>query len=32
MRSSGVPHTRQMSARLSPHTSGSATGLAHVGQ
>jgi hypothetical protein len=30
--SSGVPHTRQINAEQSPHTSGSATSRAHVGQ
>lgn len=32
IRSSGVPHWRQISAWQSPHTSGSATGWAQVGQ
>ena len=32
MRSSGVPHDRQMTAWQSPHTKGSGTGVAQVGQ
>lgn len=32
MRSSGVPHVRQITAWQSPHTRGSVTGRAHVGQ
>ena len=32
MRSSGVPQVRQMTARQSPHTNGSGTGLAQVEQ
>jgi len=30
MRSSGVPHCRQITAWQSPHTRGSATGFAHA--
>jgi len=32
MRSSTVPQTRQINARQSPHTSGSGTARAHIGQ
>jgi len=32
MRSTGVPHSRQISARQSPHTSGFNTAFAQVGQ
>jgi hypothetical protein len=32
MRSSGVPHWRQITAWQSPQTSGSSTGRAQVGQ
>ena len=32
MRSSGVPHVRQITAWQSPQTSGSETGAAHAGQ